>query len=85
MPVMSTTFCLLEKMETYSAKLVSPTQFRRGDWEKGKLTQCGVLAEQTASDSEFSRPNGIDSLSEAIVKSQLRAICPTSRLSGSGR
>ena len=40
------------------------TQYKWGDWEEGKFTQCGVVVEQTPEGFELSQPHYLDRLHE---------------------
>ncbi|CAE7316570.1 RE1, partial [Symbiodinium pilosum] len=40
------------------------TQYKWGDWEEGKFTQCGVVVEQTPEGFELSQPHYLDGLHE---------------------
>ena len=47
-------------------------QFKWGDWESGKFTQCGVLVEATSSGFELSQPQYLDNLHEIGVNASRR-------------
>ena len=47
-------------------------QYKWGDWDEDKFTQCGVIVEQSPEGFELSQPNYLDGLSEISVNSSRR-------------
>ena len=47
-------------------------QYKWGDWDEGKFTQCGVVIEQVENGFELSQPNYLDNLHEIGVNASRR-------------
>ena len=47
-------------------------QYKWGDWDQGKFTQCGVVVEEVAGGYELSQPSYLDNLNEISVNASRR-------------